>query len=392
MVHDIFPISLAVMNHYPISYHNRTDCVFIPFLRVGALMMEGGVMEPFVVMFKMLAVAWVGAIPTQPSTVAADISMEYVGNTSIIVEDTLIAEAVAANDVTAPPVPGAPETGQATAITENLQLPLPAQGYSFTSNYGARCPPTKGASSFHRGVDLAAPNGTPLFAIADGIITKVVDGSSSVGGTVIISSVVRGERVDFMYHHMGNSSQYVTVGDTVKAGQQVSAVGSTGVSTGPHLHLEVWPGGYGMNSSVSPADWFESVQLPVIGNAKSVSIQSGAVSCSPPVAAPVNVRVAQAPTPNNSATPVPAAPQPSAAPGNPAPAPTSPAPTPAPTSPAPTPKPTTPAPAPVPTTPAPVTPSPKPTTPAPAPAPTTPAPKPSIAPAPVIPSPKPSAP
>jgi hypothetical protein len=359
-------------------------------------------MEPFVVMFKLLAVAWVGAIPTQPSTVAADISMEYVGNTSIIVEDTTIAEAAAANDLTAPPAPGSPgspEAGQATAITENLQLPLPAQGYSFTSNYGARCPPTKGASSFHRGVDLAAPNGTPLFAIADGIITKVVDGSSSVGGTVIISSVVRGERVDFMYHHMANSSQYVKVGDTVKAGQQVSAVGSTGVSTGPHLHLEVWPGGYGVNSSVSPADWFESVQLPVIGNAKSVSIQSGAVSCSPPVAAPVNVRVAQAPTPNNSTTPVPAAPQPSATPGNPTPAPSSPAPTPkpttpaqtpAPTTPAPSPKPTTPAPAPAPTTPAPVTPSPKPTTPAPAPV--TPAPKPSVAPAPVVPSPKPSAP
>jgi murein DD-endopeptidase MepM/ murein hydrolase activator NlpD len=316
-------------------------------------------MEPFVVMFKLLAVAWVGAIPTQPSTVAADISMEYVGNTSIIVEDTTIAEAAAANDLTAPPAPGSPGS------------PLPAQGYSFTSNYGARCPPTKGASSFHRGVDLAAPNGTPLFAIADGIITKVVDGSSSVGGTVIISSVVRGERVDFMYHHMANSSQYVKVGDTVKAGQQVSAVGSTGVSTGPHLHLEVWPGGYGVNSSVSPADWFESVQLPVIGNAKSVSIQSGAVSCSPPVAAPVNVRVAQAPTPNNSTTPVPAQ-------------------TPAPTTPAPSPKPTTPAPAPAPTTPAPVTPSPKPTTPAPAPV--TPAPKPSVAPAPVVPSPKPSAP
>jgi len=350
-------------------------------------------MEPFVVMFKLLAVAWVGAIPTQPSTVAADISMDYVGNTSIIVEDTAVIAAATANDVTAPP---APEAGTATAVTEHLQLPLPAQSYSFTSNYGARCPPTKGASSFHRGVDLAAPNGTPLFAIADGVITKVVDGSSSVGGTVIISSVVRGERVDFMYHHMANSSQYVKVGDTVKAGQQVSAVGTTGVSTGPHLHLEVWPGGYGGTSSVSPADWFESVQLPVIGNAKSVSIQSGAVSCSPPVAAPVNVRVAQVPAPNNSGAPVESTPQPSNTPNSSSPAPTTAAPTPkpttpapAPTTPAPTPKPTTPAPAP--TTPAP---APKPTTPAPAPAPTTPAPapKPSVSSAPVVPSPKPSAP
>jgi hypothetical protein len=354
-------------------------------------LLKGANVDPLFVLFKFVALAFMGVVPqtSTPVPVPATVEVSHLSNMSLLVVDEQVA---VAEEQTIQEQAEAQPLAESTSVKEGLQLPLPPKTYAFTSKFGSRCPPTSGASSFHRGIDLAAPYGTPLYAVAGGTITKVVDGSGGTGGTVILSSVVNGERVDFFYHHMANSSQFVKAGDVVTAGQQISAVASTGVSTGAHLHFEVWKNGYGTGTLTNPELWFTETQLQVIQNASSISVGSGVVSCPAPVAVPkTRVITSNAspavPTPSSapSQQPSPSAPAPSpSTPAAPSPKPTTPAPTtpaPAPTTPAPSPKPTTPAPAP--TTPAP---APKPTTPAPAPVPV---PVPSAA-APVIPSPVPS--
>lgn len=341
-------------------------------------------MEPLFYVVKLLALAYMGGMPTPPTTVPAEVQVQYVANATVISEDTVVVEKKQEEEKKEAEAAEQVPVEESPTVKENLQLPLPSKSYAFTSNYGSRCPPTRGASSFHRGVDLAAPDGTPMYAIQAGTITKVVDGvKGGTGGTVILATTINGERVDFFYHHMANSSQYVKVGDVVTAGQQISAVGSTGVSTGAHLHLEVWEGGYGSGESTNPELYFKKIQLPVIDNAYASSVVSEETSCPAPVSAPAPLQfpttVPPKATPSAPATAAPAAPAPSAAPSSPAPTPSKPAtPTPAPT-------PTTPAPAPAPS-PAPTTP-PKPVTPVPTtpPAPVepvVPAPVPSAAPAP----------
>jgi len=338
-------------------------------------------MEPLFYVVKLLALAYMGGMPTPPTTVPAEVQVQYVANATVISEDTVVVEKKQEEEKKEAEAAEQTPVEESPTVKESLQLPLPAKSYAFTSNYGSRCPPARGASSFHRGIDLAAPDGTPLYAIQAGTITKVVDGvKGGTGGTVILATTINGERVDFFYHHMGNSSQYVKAGDVVTAGQQISGVGSTGVSTGPHLHIEVWEGGYGEGESTNPELYFKKIQLPVIENAYAVTVGPEATSCPAPVQAPAPL---QFPT---TVPPKAAAPAPSAAPAAPAPspsaapAPSKPAPAP---SPAPSPAPTAPAPAPAPS-PAPTTP-PKPVTPVP----TTP-PAPVVPVIPVVPSPVPS--
>ena len=88
-------------------------------------------------------------------------------------------------------------------------------------------------SSKHTGLDIAAPKGTPIKVIADGKVTFAAQ-SGSYGYLV---KVDHGNGVETWYAH--TSKMYVTVGEEVKAGDVIAAVGSTGNSTGPHLHLEV---------------------------------------------------------------------------------------------------------------------------------------------------------
>lgn len=104
--------------------------------------------------------------------------------------------------------------------------------YQVTSHYGYRKAPTKGASTFHKGVDIALPIGSPVYAPMDGIVIK--SGPSGNGGlAVIIESPDGSSRVGML--HLDKSM--VNVGDFVAKGQQIAKSGNSGVSTGPHLHL-----------------------------------------------------------------------------------------------------------------------------------------------------------
>lgn len=108
----------------------------------------------------------------------------------------------------------------------------PVQGW-VTSDFGSRISPLSGMPKFHEGVDIAAPYGSVIYAPADGKISFA--GSKGGYGNALVLD--HGYGVSTMYAH--TSAFYVKEGDKVKRGQMLAAVGSTGSSTGPHLHYEV---------------------------------------------------------------------------------------------------------------------------------------------------------
>jgi len=122
----------------------------------------------------------------------------------------------------------------------------PLSGYSsISSSFGYRVHPITGAQNFHSGIDIPAPAGTPVMAAASGtVIATSYD--SSMGNYVIIS---HGNGISTVYMH--NSVVYVSAGQTVSQGQTISGVGTTGSSTGNHLHFSVKVNG----SYVSPLNY-----------------------------------------------------------------------------------------------------------------------------------------
>ncbi|KHS57024.1 MULTISPECIES: murein hydrolase activator EnvC family protein [Terrisporobacter] len=118
------------------------------------------------------------------------------------------------------------------AVISNGSWPVP--GYSrISSPFGYRIHPVLGTKKLHTGIDIPAPTGTPAVAVASGtVIYSGVQGS--YGNTVMIR---HDNGLVSLYAH--NSSLVVKVGDRVKKGQVVTKIGSTGRSTGPHLHFEI---------------------------------------------------------------------------------------------------------------------------------------------------------
>lgn len=110
----------------------------------------------------------------------------------------------------------------------------PVPGYNqITSYFGNRTAPTAGASSYHKGIDIACDTGASVVAAASG--TVIVATYNYAEGNYIC--IDHGGGVVTVYMH--NSSLLVSVGETVSAGQQIAAAGSTGYSTGPHCHFGV---------------------------------------------------------------------------------------------------------------------------------------------------------
>ena len=108
----------------------------------------------------------------------------------------------------------------------------PVRGW-LTSSYGMRVNPFTHAQQFHEGIDISNAAGTPVVAPADGVVVFVGD-REGYGKTLVID---HGADIQTVYAH--NSEIWVSVGDTVSRGQKICAIGSTGRSTGPHLHYEV---------------------------------------------------------------------------------------------------------------------------------------------------------
>ena len=130
----------------------------------------------------------------------------------------------------------------ASVVSGNGTFTHPCPGYSrISSTFGGRKQPLAGASTNHKGVDFAAPTGTPIYAAAGG--TVVSSGYSGKAGNRIVINHGNGLQTIYMHCH----KLYVKAGTTVSKGQNIAAVGTTGNSTGPHLHFQVMSGGTPVN-------------------------------------------------------------------------------------------------------------------------------------------------
>lgn len=110
----------------------------------------------------------------------------------------------------------------------------PVSGYTITSAFGMRVHPVYKYQLMHNGIDMACPQGTPIYATRAGTVTTA---SYQAGGAGYYVSINHGDGFGSIYMHMTN--YVVSKGQTVTAGQLIGYVGSTGVSTGPHLHFGV---------------------------------------------------------------------------------------------------------------------------------------------------------
>ena len=110
----------------------------------------------------------------------------------------------------------------------------PVSGYTITSAFGMRIHPVYKYALMHNGIDMACPQGTPIYATRAGTVTTA---SYQAGGAGYYVSINHGDGFSSIYMHMTN--YVVSSGQSVAAGQLIGYVGSTGVSTGPHLHFGV---------------------------------------------------------------------------------------------------------------------------------------------------------
>lgn len=123
--------------------------------------------------------------------------------------------------------------------------PLPASNNIVTSVFGPRTHPITGKFHNHSGTDIAAPGGTEIKAVKGGVVVTSAYAPSSYGEYVVIN---HGNGISTLYAHMTRGSRRVKEGDVVSQGQVLGLVGSTGSSTGNHLHLELRKNGVRQNA------------------------------------------------------------------------------------------------------------------------------------------------
>ena len=155
-------------------------------------------------------------------------SLDNSGQLAIAPARTVAATAGAAAPIFAP---------RKVAVPSRMPVDSPA----FTSSFGMRTHPVLGGRRAHKGVDLAMPTGSPIYATADGVISRA-DWYSGYGLYVAIE---HGGELQTRYGHMSRLN--VEAGQQVKKGDIIGYVGTTGRSTGPHLHYEVRIAGEAVN-------------------------------------------------------------------------------------------------------------------------------------------------
>lgn len=139
-----------------------------------------------------------------------------------------------------------------TESSDRVVYPVPNP--VLTSGWGPREPvatPTGTTFSFHNGLDFGQPAGSPVLAMADGVVATAKAGGSPFGSHVAIKHNIKGKNYTSVYGHVIGSSITVKVGDQVKAGAQIAGIGMEGFSTGYHLHFTIAQGDYSPNLSES---------------------------------------------------------------------------------------------------------------------------------------------
>jgi len=146
-----------------------------------------------------------------------------------------------------------PQNIAAIDLNSISNFTLPISGAVISSGFGWRVHPVTGERKLHKGVDFAAPTGTPIFAAADGVVT---DAGWTDGGYGNIVELRHEDGSVTLYAH--TNRVYVSKGQVVNKGQAIAEVGTTGRSTGPHLHFEVQPDG---KTAVDPMDYLQMRQV-----------------------------------------------------------------------------------------------------------------------------------
>ncbi|CAN5200769.1 hypothetical protein BH09PSE3_BH09PSE3_01650 [soil metagenome] len=129
-------------------------------------------------------------------------------------------------------------SAQATIAIPSLK---PVSSMTFTSGFGVRSDPFRGSAAMHAGVDMPGPIGSNIYATADGVVSR----SERAGGYGNLVEIDHGRGIQTRYGHL--SASLVTAGQRVKRGQLIARMGSTGRSTGSHLHYEVRLDGHAVN-------------------------------------------------------------------------------------------------------------------------------------------------
>ena len=135
--------------------------------------------------------------------------------------------------------------------TVSVPSGMPLHDATLTSNYGMRTHPVLGGRRNHKGIDLAAPTGTPVYAPADGVVARA-EPFSTYGNYIQIE---HGGQLQTRFGHLSGFA--VAAGEQVHKGQLIGYVGSTGRSTGPHLHYEVRVAG----EAVDPTPYMVDTQF-----------------------------------------------------------------------------------------------------------------------------------
>lgn len=128
-------------------------------------------------------------------------------------------------------------------------LRTPLDGARVSSGFGLRSHPMLGYSRMHRGTDFAAPSGTPVYAAADGTVAA----ARVERGYGRIVRLSHGDGVETRYAHLSRFARGLGTGQRVRQGDVIGRVGSTGLSTGPHLHFEIVLGGQAVDPARQPA-------------------------------------------------------------------------------------------------------------------------------------------
>ncbi len=148
---------------------------------------------------------------------------------------------------------------EATAASIPSARPIQLSA-NFTSGYGVRSDPFRGSAAMHAGIDLAGPLGTPIYATADGVVGRSEWNSGGYGNLVELD---HGQGIQTRYGHL--SRRMVEPGQRVRRGQLIGLMGSTGRSTGSHLHYEVRIEGRAVNPipfMQQPASTMAALQRP----------------------------------------------------------------------------------------------------------------------------------
>lgn len=134
-------------------------------------------------------------------------------------------------------------TERAFFLDAELQLPINKDSYWISSDFGKRKNPFSGELKNHKGIDLAAKEGTPVFAIKDGNVALKVKNDTVFGNYLILTHDLG--KMTSVYAHLSDFA--VEKEDIVKKGDLIGFVGHTGMATGPHLHFEVRQDGVAQN-------------------------------------------------------------------------------------------------------------------------------------------------